>query len=391
MSIKIDDIVIQQKQPTRKNVVWYDGKDLKIPYNGKWKTVGGSGGVPIVNTIEELGALDIPLGTVASIAKEEYEGKDYFTNAVKRDNLTLKGIAINDNIIFSDLPKYEMLIQTSEWKIYCSYSGAGNDPAIKRIIFGIRNIDLELCCVYKSGVVKIYYDTIQEANRFIAASSNNDLYFISYIDKFLQGIFSSPSEVQTYVKTEKGLDLPSTIYRNFSDFGAQPELFPKEERVVKNFEIHDSNGYSGGIKFETQGGTRITIITENGWTISYDDSEGISLDDTELQKLKDLINNTTVYYVSRGGSSPFIDTIDSIFSADFPPIYKPVELTTWSKVYTQQDALSDSEIDSIMNEVFGGGGYYYYGDNGIGEFDLDEEQTVEEVETVNVEDDETSS
>lgn len=37
MSIKIDDIVIQQKQPTRKNVVWYDGKDLKIPYNGIFK------------------------------------------------------------------------------------------------------------------------------------------------------------------------------------------------------------------------------------------------------------------------------------------------------------------------------------------------------------------
>jgi hypothetical protein len=98
-----------------------------------------------------------------------------------------------------------------------------------------------------------------------------------------------------------------------------------------------------------------------------------------------------VYYSGCTPIGLFVHEFDRVITADFPPIYGSVELKTWSKIYTQQDVLSDSEIDSIMNEVFGGGGYYYYGDNGIGEFDLDEEQISEETEPVNIENDETNS
>ena len=354
-----------------------------------------------VNNIEELGALDVPLGTVASVVKEGHEVTQEFSQELI--GLHVKDIIINtENIQNIDIDAYD----DSGYEIGLQYKDGGH-PSID-IRYSIEEGE-KLCilywCHYTVPLITIYKDGFEiheeNMNKMKDVLTSYSCFFdairydsslASTFNKLVQGVFVCPSEVDTYIKTEKGLDLPTTIYRKFSDFGEQPELFPKEERVVKNFDIIGEVIQSGNVRFETIGGTSITIIgyKGTGWEIQYNDSEYMPLDDIELQKFKDLVNSTTVYYVDRSGASGFTASIDSMISAEFPPIYKTVELTTWSKIYTKQDALTDSEIDSIMNEVFGGG-YYYYGDNGIGEFDLDEEQISEETEPVNIENDETNS
>lgn len=405
MSKVIDKVIISPKAPSNKNTMWYDGKSLHIYNNGEWSN-GNSTGNRIVNNIEELGALDVSLGTVASVVNERHEvvNKEYevVEEFGKHKNDVDKPIVGGINII-GDIPilgkEYVGLYFTNNTAL--TYGGLGGFTHLSYMNMN-NGHGFTIYASYSGFSV----DELHEVNSLLSKQEHRLDYIegsdtvLNILDSFLQGVFVYhsevdiiKSEVNTYIKTEKGLDLPTPIYRKFRDFGEQPELFPKEERVVKNFEIIGSGDgtSSGSVVFETQGGTIIDIYTNNYvWVIRYDDSESMSLDDVELQKFKDLVNSTNVYYIINSGHPHFKSLIDSMVSADFPLIYKPVELKTWSKVYTEQDVLSDTEIDNILNEVFGGG-YYYYGDEGIGTFDLDEGQVVEEAESVNIENDETNS
>lgn len=67
----LDKIIVSPTPPNNTNVAWFDGKNIKLPNKGKWKGVGGEGsggGVTIVNSEEELQKLDLPLGSIASVA-----------------------------------------------------------------------------------------------------------------------------------------------------------------------------------------------------------------------------------------------------------------------------------------------------------------------------------
>lgn len=67
----LDKIIVSQTPPDNTNVAWFDGKNIKLPNKGKWKGIGGEGsggGVTIVNSEEELQKLDLPLGSIASVA-----------------------------------------------------------------------------------------------------------------------------------------------------------------------------------------------------------------------------------------------------------------------------------------------------------------------------------
>lgn len=51
----LDKIIISPTPPTSKNVAWFDGKEIKVPSQGEWKSVGGTGGsADMMNIINSL-------------------------------------------------------------------------------------------------------------------------------------------------------------------------------------------------------------------------------------------------------------------------------------------------------------------------------------------------
>ena len=367
----------QDKLISGKNIKQINGQDILGEGNIEIKSSSGDG-IITVSTEKELGALDVPLGTVASVVKEGYEITDSLTNHVGH---ILKEIIIQPE----EIDNFEEIIELYDSYNYFKLSGETMGGE-----FGIRimNDDNDETFIilyyghYISYLVKIYSNKVEKNDAqinnlssvlrdetIVITSKTEDPNLIPIFNKLVKGVFLIPSEVSTYVKSEKGLDLP--IPRKFSDFGAQPELFPKEDRIVKNFNIIGEKISGGEITFETVGGTTIRVSTMGTeWGIRYDDSDDIKiLDNVELQKFKDLVNSTTVYYTCRGGTSDFTYNLDSMFSADFP-LPNSVELKTWKRVYTEKDVISESKVLDICNEVFSGN--YYCGEEGIGEFDSED-------------------
>lgn len=66
----LDKIVISPTPPSSKNVAWFDGKSIKMPSQGEWKSTGGSGdgsGIEIVESVDKLDP-NAPVGSLASVA-----------------------------------------------------------------------------------------------------------------------------------------------------------------------------------------------------------------------------------------------------------------------------------------------------------------------------------
>lgn len=64
----IDKVVVSSTPPTQtQNIAWFDGKELKIPNNGKYESIGGSGGgIEIVDSVDKLDP-NAELGSMASV------------------------------------------------------------------------------------------------------------------------------------------------------------------------------------------------------------------------------------------------------------------------------------------------------------------------------------
>jgi hypothetical protein len=211
------------------------------------------------------------------------------------------------------------------------------------------------------------------------------------IDIALTLVLVKHSNAVAYVKTSKGIDEPTP--RKFSDFGKQPELFPKEELIVKNIAFsHVENYPPFYIKFQTVGGTDITaqVSPHQMFKIFYADTE----EPIEELDFINICNNTEVYYTGYFDPAGSGNNADFFVSADFP--LPPLnELKTWTPIAAP---ISSDDIDSLLDEVFGGG--YYYSDDGIGSWDdyayevdgigeFEEGET--DVEELNIENNETGS
>lgn len=357
--------------------------------------------ISITSSKDELGKLDVPLGSIGSIVSEEhtFEAKP---SQVEKGTI-IKGIKFNStppnyfdyasehHIGFTfgfSLEGVPYLIVNTyyEGMYYWEYVTDGLNPTL-------------LTSTTQGAQTDFNYDAISSLNEMLSGPSHRffglDIYIIegfdneytyevinNFIDSCITFVCYKPTEVSgPYVKTSKGIDEPTP--RKFSDFGDRPELFPKEERVVKNFEFLFSVSDCGLIGFETIGGSVIKLLLpgwKEEWFISYDDDEK-PLTEEELQNFKELVNSTTVYYTLLQGTSSFMTSVDTLVSADFPlPPLK--ELKTWTPIAAP---IPSDDIDSLLAEVFGGG--YYYSDDGIGSWDdyAYEADGIGEFEETNVE------
>lgn len=352
--------------------------------------------IPIVKSKAELGKLDVQLGSIGSIVSEEH------TFEVKPSQVE-PGTIIKE-IKFNPTPPNYFDYANEHNVVFgfsCELSSGSSSISVRADNHGpsfdwryITNNSEEVALIFtKQGAQTVFEDkailSLNEMLRDLSykhhhldysnTSGNYDEYFIEIVNNFIDSCITfvcyKPAEVSgPYVKTSNGTDEPTP--RKFSDFGLQPELFSKEERIVKNFEFLNSTAFGGGIiGFETIGGSVIKLIQTGceeeplygSWLISYDD-DSKPLTEEELQKFKELVNSTTVYYTLLVGADSFMPSVDTLVSADFPlPPLK--ELKTWTPVAAP---ISSDDIDSLLDEVFGGGyGGYYYSDDGIGSWDDD--------------------
>ena len=365
--------------------------------------------IPIVKSKDELGKLDVPLGSIGSIVSEEYtfEVSPYRVEP----GTIIKGIKLTSEPIYGDFSSYPWVsLGFTNGSLGSSVSIQTPTSFLLIITFNTIEFGVGILAQYNtsSGKVTLSEDNIAIFNKYL---QDNEIEFrgctygnggdVDFADLAVTLVAESPSNTIAYIKTSKGIDEPTP--RKFSDFGTQPELFPKEERIVKNFEFLNSTVSGGGIiVFETIGGSIIRLKLTYGsdesgsdasWFIIYNDGDEKPLTEEELQKFKELVNSTTVYYTNVLGPQQFKNAVDTLVSADFPlPLLK--ELKTWTPIAVP---ISSDDIDSIFNEVFGGG-YYYYSDDGIGSWDdyayeADGIGEFEEtnVEELNVESDETGS
>lgn len=70
---RILDKIVQDDAAPSRNDLWLDGETLKANIHGKWKSISGGGsgaGVTIVDSIDKLDDLNVPNGTIVSVAPE---------------------------------------------------------------------------------------------------------------------------------------------------------------------------------------------------------------------------------------------------------------------------------------------------------------------------------
>lgn len=385
-------------------------------------SIGEHEKVHVVTSKEELGKLYVPMGSIGSIVSEGH------TFEVKPSQVE-PGTIIKEIKFNPTPPNYFDYANEHniEFGFNCELSsgsspisvGADKHGPSYDFFYGTYSSGYVYLSFTKQGGQTVFKDeailSLNEMLRGLSykfngvgyrnSSGQYDEYFIeianNFIDSCLTFVCYKPAEVSgPYVKISNSTDEPTP--RKFSDFGNLPELFSKEERIVKNFEFLNNTAFGGGIiGFETIGGSVIKLMQTGGggeppygsWSISYDD-DSKPLTEEELQKFKELVNSTTVYYTLLAGADSFRPSVDTLVSADFPlPPLK--ELKTWTPVAAP---ISSDDIDSLLAEVFGGG--YYYSDDGIGSWDdyayeVDGIGEFEEgeinVEELNIENNETGS
>lgn len=341
--------------------------------------------IPIVKSKDELGKLNVPLGSIGSIVSEEY------TFEVKPSQVE-PGTIIKEIKFNPTPPNY--FDYANEHSIHfgsnCEFSSGSSAISVRAGEHG-PSYDWWYTTSDSEGVALIFTKqdgqtvfedeailTLNEMLRGLSYKFNGvgyqnfsgqyDEYFIetanNFIDSCLTFVCYKPAEVSgPYVKTSKGIDEPTP--RKFSDFGKQPELFPKEERIVKNIAFsHVENYPPFYIKFQTVGGTDITaqVSPHQMFKIFYADTE----EPIEELDFINICNNTEVYYTGYFDPDGSGNNADFFVSADFP--LPPLnELKTWTPIAMP---IPSDDIDSLLDEVFGGG-YYYYSDDGIGSWDDD--------------------
>lgn len=336
--------------------------------------------ISITSSKDELGKLDVPLGSIGSIVSEES------TVEVKPSQVEpgtiIKEIKFNptppnyfdyanEHNVGFDIECY-LWGNSSYITVYTSMHGLAYDWSYKtEYDFGVLTSTINAQTVFKDEAIlalnemlsglSYSFSRLNAVNTGDVQDDSYDEITSNFIDSCLTFVCYKPAEVSgPYVKTSKGIDEPTP--RKFSDFGDRPESFPKEERIVKNIAFsHVENYPPFVIYFQTAGGTDIAaqVAPHNEFKI-YNKYTYESIGENDFINL---CNNTEVYYTDYSDVLESGNNVDFFVSADFPPL--PLkELKTWTPIAIP---ISSDDIDSLLDEVFGGG--YYYSDDGIGSWD----------------------
>lgn len=253
----LDKIIISPTPPSSKNVAWFDGKGIKIPNQGEWKSTGGSGGgsgIEIVESVDKLSA-DAPLGSVAVVVEESFIQKVSVLDLPQPDaSIINKGTYTIDASSCPQVLSVSMIIPegpinastsfTENEMLYFASSEVDLMGTAYGVIVGIlpviennQIVGLAGMCMDQStktqkqwsffaiqnGIVEINQDAIDECNSYI-----NGLYYIGALPYVMQNMSLSKEQLEVYdkvLKIEAGIPSKAHVYLKANSW---EELYKKD-------------------------------------------------------------------------------------------------------------------------------------------------------------------
>lgn len=256
----IDKIIVSSTPPKDKNVAWFNGKSIKMPSQGKWKSTGGSGGGSGIEIVESVDKLDpnAPVGSLASVAvpgkiteisvrdmqQPDNSILDTENGSVITANLnTVTSISIDPSKVSFDGKNTMVYFCTENTSLMGGDSGVV--LAVMKQSQGDVHIQAGMCMnmatreekpyifVQKNadGTTTVYQDQIDE---FIEQFKQNTFYYLGFFEHMTSGMEITEEDYVSLdnIKVVSGIPSKVHIYRKADSW---EELYKKDfEKIQKN-------------------------------------------------------------------------------------------------------------------------------------------------------------